>query len=483
MKTVLTITALICTTFISSAQITFKKTFGTTGFEDGRSVIQLADSSYIIVGSTGEFGQTAGEVYIMKIDSAGNYVWSKSIGGINVDRANQVILTLDSSLAIIGSTNSIGNGGYDAYLIKTDIDGNLIWESAIGGADWDFGNSVTQLSDSSFVITGESYSYGSGNAAMYVARVGKTGAVLWENAYLSAGDASGTKVISIANGNALVAGISNNGSDNDARLMEIEPNGNLVWSSTFGSAGFEDEFYDVLQLPNDNFVACGSTNNGIYGDVDMLIMGIDQVGDTMWVNYGGGPGLEKAYGLSHLPSNNEFFVSGITYSYGAQDGLSNVQIYRLNVTGWYIQGWTAGLAGTDVLYSIITTHDNGFCAVGSTAQGSGMSDVWVLKYDGQNDTLASGDTSHVDITSIGETSTETNVVIYPNPSNGVIYSAVNTSLSIKVFDLGGRLVLAETVNLTEGLSLKKLSTGTYFITGTNSDGRVLIRDKVILRGK
>jgi hypothetical protein len=102
----------------------WSKTYGGTGDDRGYLIQQTNDKGYIIVGSTTSFGAIDTDMYVIKIDSIGNELWSKIYGGPGKDIGKYIQRTSDGGYAIIGSTNSFGAGADDIYFIKTDSMGN-----------------------------------------------------------------------------------------------------------------------------------------------------------------------------------------------------------------------------------------------------------------------------------------------------------------------------------------------------------------------
>ena len=99
----------------------------------------------------------------------------KAIGGKNYDWGESLIQTSDGGYAIAGTTTSFGAGGRDVYVIKLDAKGNLQWTKTIGGRSVEKGSSLVQTSDGGYVIAGETESFGAGNGDVYVVKLDKNG--------------------------------------------------------------------------------------------------------------------------------------------------------------------------------------------------------------------------------------------------------------------------------------------------------------------
>uniref|UniRef100_A0A7V0Z611 Bulb-type lectin domain-containing protein n=1 Tax=candidate division WOR-3 bacterium TaxID=2052148 RepID=A0A7V0Z611_UNCW3 len=123
------------------------RVYGGDGYgwlSSSESVIESDDNGYIIVGTTTSFGAGARDIYLIKTDSIGNIQWTKTFGGLEFDDGWLVQQTADGGYIIAGMTNSFGAGNTDAYLIKTDENGDTIWTRTYGGSDWDDVRTVLQ---------------------------------------------------------------------------------------------------------------------------------------------------------------------------------------------------------------------------------------------------------------------------------------------------------------------------------------------------
>jgi hypothetical protein len=93
-------------------------------------------------------------MYVVKLDSSGNVVWTKTIGGSNWDYLWSIIQSGDGGYVVAGWTLSFGAGGADMYVVKLDSSGNVQWTKTIGGGGPDVANSIIQSSDGGYVVAG-----------------------------------------------------------------------------------------------------------------------------------------------------------------------------------------------------------------------------------------------------------------------------------------------------------------------------------------
>jgi hypothetical protein len=187
--------------------------------DEGRSVQQTSDGGFIIVGYTASFG--AGDVWLIKTDADGNKLWDRTFGGSMVDRGYSVQQTSDGGFIIVGWTWSFGAGGPDVWLIKTDADGNKLWDRTFGGSDWDEGYSVQQTSDGGFILVGWTWSFGAGGP--------------------------------------------------DVWLIKTDADGNKLWDRTFGGS-MVDRGFSVQQTSDGGFIIVGATTSFGAGDYDVLLI-------------------------------------------------------------------------------------------------------------------------------------------------------------------------------------------------------------------
>jgi hypothetical protein len=115
----------------------FEKTIGGGSDDEARSIIQSRDGGYVVAGYTRSFGAGGSDFYVVKLDSSGNVQWTKTIGGGSDDEARSIIQSSDGGYVVAGRTWSFGAGSEDIYVVKLDSSGNVVWTKTIGGSSGD----------------------------------------------------------------------------------------------------------------------------------------------------------------------------------------------------------------------------------------------------------------------------------------------------------------------------------------------------------
>jgi hypothetical protein len=171
----------------NNGKFLWEKTFGGASLYNSITSIQeTKDGGYIIASSTHSIGEGSGDIWLIKTDKDGNDLWNRTFGGKYVDSASSVQNVTNGGFVVVGNTNSFGAGWSDIWLLRVDEEGNKLWHKVFGGKNADKGNSVCQTSDGSFIIAGYTLSYGrpgsniEAGKEMWLIKIKANGNKLWD---------------------------------------------------------------------------------------------------------------------------------------------------------------------------------------------------------------------------------------------------------------------------------------------------------------
>jgi uncharacterized delta-60 repeat protein len=267
----------------SGGNVQWTKTIGGSDDDFANSVIQSSDGGYVIAGYTQSFGAGGYDFYVVKLDGSGNVVWTKTIGGSNSDVANSIVQSSDGGYVVAGETLSFGASGRDIYVVKLDSSGNIVWTKTIGGSRDDFANSVIQSSDGGYVIAGYTQSFGAGGWDIYVVKLDSSGNVIWSKT-IGGGDADvAYSIIQSSDGGYIVIGRTQSfgAGGYDVYVVKIDSSGNVLWTKTIGG-GSVDEARSITQSSDGGFAIAGYTQSFGAGSYDIYVVKMGPLGDTCW---------------------------------------------------------------------------------------------------------------------------------------------------------------------------------------------------------
>jgi hypothetical protein len=362
------------------------KTFGGSDRDWGNSVQQTRDGGFIVVGTTLSFGAGEADVWLIKTDADGNKLWEKTFGGSDWDVGNSVQQTSDGGFILVGTTLSFGAGEADVWLIKTDADGNKLWEKTFGGSDWDVGNSVQQTSDGGFILVGTTLSFGAGEADVWLIKTDADGNKLWEKTFGGSDRDVGNSVQQTSDGGFILVGetASFGAGEDDVWLIKTDADGNKLWEKTFGGSGWDDG-WSVQQTSDGGFIIVGATASFGAGGFDVWLIKTDADGNKLWEKTFGGDNLDVGLSVQQT-SDGGFIIVGETWSFGA--GWADVWLIKTDADGNKLWEKTFGGSGWDEGSSVQQTSDGGFIIVGDTESfGAGEADVWLIKTDADGNKL------------------------------------------------------------------------------------------------
>jgi len=406
------------------------------------------------------------------LDSLGNLKWTKTVGGVGDDFGQSIIQTEDGGYAITGYTKSFGAGGYDVYVVKADSLGNLLWTKTIGGINDDLGWSIIQTKENDLVIAGYTASYGEGNNDVYIIKLDSSGFLKWSRTVGGVGDDLGYSIIQNKKSDYVIAGISGSYSNNvyDVFVIDVDTSCTIKWTRTIGHI-VASEGQSIVECKDGGYAIAGNCYDSILHGSDVYIVRLDSLGNLKWTNSTGGTSDDYSYSIVQTKDNG-FFVTGYTGSYGS--GIDDVYVVKFDSNGNTCQP----------RFSIghITSVDSGIVGSGGLTNAGGTGGIGgIAKYGGVRTVIC--DTT---ITTIKNADSEFKLInLFPNPGKGKLtikFSDISGQYSVEVFDVLGQQIYS-TYNIDKpifNLDLSSKADGVYFYRIMKNDGSPIVDGKFVI---
>lgn len=304
------------------------KQMGGSGFDDGLSIALDASGNVYTTGNFEgkvDFNPGAGvtnlissgsyDIFVQKLDTNGDFLWAKQMGGPNFDRGHSIVIDASGNLYITGMFYGIADfnpgketayltsaGDYDAFIQKLDSNGNFLWAKQIGGNEWDQGNSIAIDASQNIYITG-SFN------GVFVLKLDPNGDFIWTKQMKGTGSSTGQSIAVDHSGNVNITGyfyetidfdpgkgtvsLTSTGSA-DIFVQKLDTDGNFLWAKQMGGAVFfgysiaVDTLGNVFTLGNFEGTAdfdpgVGVANLTSSGSYDVFVQKLNANGEFIWV--------------------------------------------------------------------------------------------------------------------------------------------------------------------------------------------------------
>jgi hypothetical protein len=359
---------------------TWSRTFGGNNEDWGEAVQPTSDGGYIVVGWTRPSDAGDFDLWLIKTDAHGNKVWDRTFGGAGTDQGYSVQQTSDGGYVVTGKT-CFGAGALDVWLIKTDATGAKVWDRTFGGVEGEYGNSVQQTSDGGYIIAAETDSYGAGANDAWLIKTDADGNKVWDRTFGSAGYQFGRSARQTSDGGyILLGGIIPDTSalEWNIWLIKTDADGNEVWDRTFGGAD-NDYGNSVQQTSDGGYIVAGHTPVAGTASPDVWLIKTDANGDKTWDKTFDGTNMD--YGNSvQQTSDGGYVITGETMTRSDIPVDWDVWLIKTDANGDKVWDKTFGGENWDFGRSVQQTPDGGYVITGKTqSYGAGGSDILLIK--------------------------------------------------------------------------------------------------------
>ncbi len=476
MKLFLTIIISTLFTLNLQSQTKFYKQFSSNGYDYGQGIVELPDSSYVITGSSSSFVNGPSQMFLLKIDSLGEFIWSKDFGGDETDWGRRVLHIENDGFYVAGYTNSIGNGNYDFALWKIDESGNEIWFNSYGTAAWERVHDMTFTSDAGIILVGETNNTTDGLTDPYIVKTDLNGNLIWVHQLTGDGDGNAYTIKQYDDTTYVVSGYKYNETLdlNQAWLTRIHQDGSVLWDNTY-----ENDYNYMIkdfEFNNNNIIVVGSCENDSEQKFYLAKFDITN-GNQLIKDISSDDRFGE--GITLHGGSNEYSIC-TAYFGSASYGYEDLYIYQYADYPYYLRNLsTIKYTTSQKLGDMITTYNRSTIAVGYNEHiGPGGSSIYVIRIGvGQPDYEIYDNFSTTPLVSLSDIETQSKIQVYPNPTKDIIniksdYSLIN--FEFEIIDIFGRSVLRET-NHNNQMNVSNLKQGIYNLIIKNETDVFIIK--------
>jgi len=438
-------------------------------------------------GSTNLTSSGQDDIFVAKLDSSGNWLWAKKAGGAYYDyglgiatdsSGNSYVTGCFYGTASFGSTNLTSSGQDDIFVAKLDSSGNWLWTKQAGGTNYDGGYSIAIDSYGNSYVTGYfrgTASFGSttltssGESDIFVAKLDSSGNWLWAKKAGGTDYDYGYGIAIDSSGNSYVTGYfqgiasfgpyyKTTSGGSDIFVTKLDGDGNWLWAKKAGGAYYDYGYSIATDSSGNCYVTGYFKETASFGDInltssesyDIFVAKLDSSGNWLWTKQAGGTINDEGHGIA-IDSSGNSYVTGYfweTASFGSTEltssGDYDIFVAKLDSIGNWLGAkkaggtlwdWSNGIATDSSGNTYLTGYFSGTASFGNiTLTSSGSSDIFVAKayipYD-SNDIVVVEET-----TGLG--------AIYPNPFNPVANIPYNLSeisdADFYIYNVKGQLV-------------------------------------------
>jgi hypothetical protein len=501
---------------LSFAQTTFHKSYSLGYNAEGHAVLALVDG-YAFAGVATNLAEDSNYVFLIKTDFSGDTLWTRTFTSkeiFHITPNNSLQQATDGGFFITGFSRNT-NENDSLCLLRTDMNGNLLWIKTIGQANTFIdGTTIEHTLDSGYIVAGNYFPL-TGEFHIYLLKINTNGDTLWSKTMTVDNDANATSVKPTADGGYIITGQAS------WRVYLIKTNslGNVQWSMIYSTDSPYDIGYAVQQTSDGGYIISGTTNDSL-GDSRMILIKTKSDGDTLWTRtyVGNSSFLTAADGAAVLQTNEGgFVVAGYTVQ-GASpdnyscllktDSLGNVlwartfdiipgpgkgclAIKQTSDNGFIItgDGTEAFLIKTDSMgrvhcsdppLSIVTANPQIELILGFVSNANancGISVPPVIVGSGSTVTMV------CDPSDVNEINITTSLQLFPNPAYDNFTILFNEewaeeNVELKIFDIAGREVHQQRIN-PEGTNVYfALASGLYLVK-VNAEGKEWMEKLVV----
>jgi hypothetical protein len=257
------------------------KNFGGGDYDAANAIVACSDGGYVLAGYTQSYGaeyepapHAKKDIWLIKIDESGNKEWETLFGG---EHSSENALALrqcsDGGYIVTGFVGSAGASGYDCLTLRFDGNGDVLWSRTAGGPGFDSGHDILETSAGTFIVAGETASFGAGHSDFYILCYSMSGELLWAKTFGGPSFERARALVERHDGTFIAAGYSSSwgAGHRDIWMVTFDRDGTTISDHTLGGASC-DEAFAITAMDDGNYAVAGNTSSYGAGELDVWVV-------------------------------------------------------------------------------------------------------------------------------------------------------------------------------------------------------------------
>jgi hypothetical protein len=257
------------------------KTYGTANWDFIYSLKKTSDNGFVLAGNS--YGNLSGssEAWVLKADSSGVVEWSKQLAIPLESFLNTIIETPENDFVAVGYNTGGINGSEDILVLKVNSAGDSLWTHSFGNTGNDVGTAVDLTGDGNYMVGGTIENTATNFGDYYMLKINTSGSEQWHQEFISSAGDFLYSIRQLNNGGYVTCGLTNGagGGNGDVSLILTYPDGGFSSSGTYGTPQ-NDIAYDLDKCSDNGFIIVGKTDGVGPATGNIYLIKTDSLGVT-----------------------------------------------------------------------------------------------------------------------------------------------------------------------------------------------------------
>ena len=353
---------------LASSQTSFLKTFGGPGTDIANYILELPDG-YLVAGTTSSFGDGSLDGYLLRLELNGDLLWQKVYGSGSNDVFTAVAEAESDGFLAVGFTTGGFMGTQDIIITRVDAFGSVLWSKTAGGSADDYARAVIRIADG-YIISGGQSSLSAGTVDGFIMRIDNDGNVVWSKSYGSA--VANIIYAEYEENGVLYAG---GGADAAGALLRLSTADGSVLSGSLANGNSTESLYYIRPAADGNLLQSDhswSPSGGV--QIRQWTRKTDRAGNVLWSKAYSAPGADLRGRAEPCSDGGSLLVPYENFSKSTAEPV----LVRLDSAGNVRWSYRYGGGALDRLYKGEQTADGGFVAAGHTRSSAASNDDDIL---------------------------------------------------------------------------------------------------------